>query len=164
MSIKKGDKIKVDYEGKFENGEVFDSSKHGDHAHPIEFEVGQGQVIKGFDEAVVGMEKGEEKKFEINPDEGYGEYREELKKDIPKDALPKEQEPKEGMMLMLSAPDGRQFPAKIEKVEEDKIIIDLNHPLAGKKLFFDIKIVDIEEGSETEKKEESGNNNSEESQ
>ena len=62
--IKKGDKLKVDYEGRFEDGEVFDSSSHGDHSHPLEFTVGEGHVIKGFDDAVIGMKKGEEKEFE----------------------------------------------------------------------------------------------------
>ena len=79
---KKGDTVKVDYEGKFENGEVFDSSKREGHEHPLEFVVGEGMVIKGFDHAVEGMEEGQEKEFTINPMDGYGERREELKQKI----------------------------------------------------------------------------------
>jgi len=142
MKIKKGDKVKVEYEGKFESGEVFDSSKA--HGNPLEFVVESGQVVPGFDKAIDGMEKGEEKEFKIEPKEGYGEHKDELKKEIPRDMLPKDQEPKEGMILMMQAANGQKFPAKIAKVEKDKITIDLNHPLAGKKLIFKVKVLEIE--------------------
>lgn len=145
MAIKEKDKVKLDYEGKLEDGHVFDSSKHGEHSHPLEFVVGSGMVIKGFDEAVKGMEKDEEKEFSIEPEDAYGQYNPELKRDIPKNVLPPEQEPKEGMMLGMRTPDGQTIPAKIVSVDKDKITIDVNHPLAGKKLFFKIKILDIEE-------------------
>src|SRR3989344_4501846 len=116
MIAKKGDKVKVEYEGKFEDEVVFDSSKHGDHSHPLEFEIGAGHVVPGFDFAIKGMKKGEEKEFTLEKDDAYGDYREDLKKEVPRNLLPKEQEPKEGMILMLGTPDGRQFPAKITKV------------------------------------------------
>lgn len=140
--ISKGSKISVDYEGRFESGEIFDSSKHGDHSHPLDFEVGSGQVIPGFEKAVMGMHLGEEKEFVIEPSEAYGELNEELKKEIPRNSLPPEQEPKAGMTLIVSTPQG-QFPVKIVDVKGDKIVIDLNHPLAGKKLIFKIKILSI---------------------
>jgi len=140
MAIKKGSKLVVEYEGKFENGEVFDSSKNSE-AGPLKFEAGAGKVIKGFDEAVMGIEKGEEKEFSINPQDAYGEYNPKLKKEIPRNMV--QGEPKAGMMLVIGTPDGRKFPAKIEEVTEEKIVIDLNHPLAGKKLFFKIKILDV---------------------
>ncbi|MBU2639243.1 MAG: peptidylprolyl isomerase [Nanoarchaeota archaeon] len=143
MAVKDGDKVGVEYEGKLENGEVFDSSKHGEHSHPLEFEVGKGQVIKGFDEAVLGMEEGEEKEVTIKPEEGYGPRNEQLVKKFPKDKLPADQEPKEGMMLAVGLPDGRKIPARITKVEEKEIEVDLNHPLAGKVLIFKIKVVKI---------------------
>ncbi len=109
--IKKGNKIKVDYEGKFEDGKVFDSSKHKDHSHPLEFTVGEGQVIKGFDEAVIGMKKGEEKEFSIEPKGAYGEHRAELKQKIPKDQLGENlPELKKGMVLMMQTPDGQKMP------------------------------------------------------
>ena len=143
MEVKKGSKLKVEYEGKFEDGEVFDSSSHGDHSHPLEFEVGAGDVIKGFDDSVLGMKKGEEKEFTLEPDEAYGQPNPELKQDIPRDVLPKDQKPEAGMILMMTTPDGHQMPAKILEVTEDKITLDLNHPLAGRKLIFKIKILDI---------------------
>jgi len=143
MIIEKGNIVKLDYEGRFEDGQVFDSSKRGEESHPLSFEVGSGKVIKGFDEAVIGMEKDEEKEFEILPENAYGEYNAELKKDIPKSNLPAEGTPKVGMGLMMTMPDGSQVPSQIMAVDEEKVTIDLNHPLAGKKLIFKIKIVDI---------------------
>ncbi|NCO10990.1 peptidylprolyl isomerase [Candidatus Pacearchaeota archaeon CG_4_9_14_0_2_um_filter_39_13] len=144
MKVKKGDKIKVSYEGRFEDGTVFDSSEK--HGQPLEFIAGVGQVVPGFDKEVIGMEKGEEKEIVIEPKEGYGELNPDLRKAIPRDMLPKDQEPKEGMILMMQAPNGQQFPAKITKVDEKTITIDLNHPLAGKKLMFKIKMEDIDSG------------------
>lgn|SRR3989344_5294343 len=141
--IKKGDNVSLDYEGRLEDGEIFDSSKHGDHSHPLEFQVGSGQVIPGFEESVLGMEKGQEKEVTIESDKAYGAYNEDMKKDVPRNALPKEQEPQVGMILMLGTPDGQQFPAKITEVTTEKVTIDLNHPLAGKKLVFKIKVLDI---------------------
>jgi len=142
--INKGSKVKLDYEGRLESGEIFDSSTHEDHSHPLEFEAGSGQVIKGFDDSVMGMKIGEEKEFSIEAKEAYGDYKPELKKDIPRSDLPKDQEPKPGMILMVGTPDGRQFPIKIAAVTDKTVTIDLNHPLAGKKLIFKIKIVDVE--------------------
>jgi FKBP-type peptidyl-prolyl cis-trans isomerase 2 len=144
MVVKKGDKIKVDYTGTLDNGTVFDSSMHGDHSHPIEFEVGAKQVIKGFDDAVVGMKKGEEKNITIKPEEAYGKYDPKAVQKIPRKHLPKEgPEPKAGMMLAFNTPDGRQFPAVIKEVTESEIIVDMNHPLAGKTLHFKIKVVEV---------------------
>jgi len=144
MAIEQGDKISVEYTGKLESGEVFDSSTRGDHTHPIEFEVGAGNVIKGFDDAVRGMNEGEEKQITLTSEQAYGEPNPELKKDFPKSSLPAGQEPEVGMMLMLSTPQGQQMPSKIIAVDDEKITIDLNHPLAGKTLIFDIKIAKIE--------------------
>lgn len=141
--IKKGDKVKVNYEGRFESGEVFDSSSHGDHNHPLEFTVGEGQMIPGFEKNIIGMQKNQEKEFTIEAKEAYGEMNPNLVKEIPRKALPQDQEPKENMQLMVGTPDGRQFPARISKVTEDFVTIDLNHPLAGKKLIFKVKIIEI---------------------
>ncbi|RLE45883.1 peptidylprolyl isomerase [Candidatus Woesearchaeota archaeon] len=141
MSIKKGDKIKVEYTGTLEDGTVFDSSEK--QGKPLEFEVGSGQVIKGFDDAVIGMEKGETKQITLSSDQAYGEHRPELIKKVPRDQLPKGQEPKAGMFLMMRLPDGVQLPAKITEVSDKDVTIDLNHPLAGKSLNFKIRVVDI---------------------
>lgn len=146
MTIKKGDVVKVEYEGKFEDNTVFDSSSHGDHSHPLEFEVGAGQVIKGFDDAVVGMNEGDEKEFSIEPADAYGERDNEAIKEFPRDSLPEGQEIEAGGVLMASTPDGRQIPVKIHEVNDKSIKVDFNHPLAGKKLIFKIKIVGIGAG------------------
>lgn len=144
MKAEKGSKVKVEYEGKFENGTVFDSSNKTGKSVPLEFVVGEGKVVKGFDEAVLGMEEGEEKEFKILPEDGYGKIRDDLKQEIPKTNLPQDKEPEKGMVLMLSNPKGQQFPAIIDEVKETTIVLDLNHPLAGKKLFFKIKLLSIE--------------------
>jgi len=139
---KEGLFVSLDYEGRLESGEVFDSSKHGDHSHPLEFQVGSGQVIPGFDSAVKGMKVGEEKEFKIIPSEAYGEYNPQLTKEIPRNTLPKEQEPKVGMTLLVGTPQG-QFPVTITKVSNENVTIDLNHPLAGKTLIFKIKVIGL---------------------
>ena len=140
MPVKKGDKVKVEYKGTLDDGAVFDTSEG---KAPIEFEVGAKKVIPGFDNAVVGMEKGEEKEVKIKPEEAYGILRPDLVKKIPRTVLPKDQEPKPGMMLMMTTPDGKQFPTRLTEVTDKEVTLDLNHPLAGKTLNFKIKLVDI---------------------
>ena len=140
-TVAKGDIVKVDYTGTFDDGTVFDSSEK--HGHPLEFEAGSGQVIKGFDDAVMGMKKGEEKKIVIPPAEAYGEVKAELHKKVPRAQLPQDQEPKVGMVLAVGLPNGQQFPARIVAVTKDDVTIDLNHPLAGKTLHFKIKVAEI---------------------
>lgn len=139
MAIKKGDKVKVDYTGTLEDDAVFDTSEG---KQPLEFEAGSGQLIKGFDEGIIGMEKGEEKEIKLEPADAYGDVKPELLKKIPKEQLPKEPEPKAGMVLLMKTPDGQQFPAKIEEIGDKEVTIDLNHPLAGKTLVFKVKVVD----------------------
>ncbi|MGQ9722330.1 MAG: FKBP-type peptidyl-prolyl cis-trans isomerase [Candidatus Jordarchaeum sp.] len=138
MPIKKGDKVKVEYTGKLDDGTIFDSSEG---RQPLEFEVGSGRIIKGFDQAVMGMERGEEKEFSIEPNDAYGDHDPDLLKKIPRDKLPAEAEV--GMMLMLKTPEGVQIPAEITEITDADVTIDLNHPLAGQTLNFKIKIVDI---------------------
>jgi FKBP-type peptidyl-prolyl cis-trans isomerase 2 len=141
MSIKKGDKIKVEYTGTFEDGKVFDSSEK--HGKPLEFTVGAGQMIKGFDEAVIGMEKGEGKEITLQPQDAYGESRPEMIQKFPRDQFPKDNEPSVGMMLMLRTPEGQQMMATIKEVTDKEITLDLNHPMAGKVLNFKLKVVGI---------------------
>ncbi len=138
----KGQMIKVEYEGRFENGEVFDSSSHGDHSHPLEFELGAGTVIKGFEKAVENMNEGDEKEFEVLPEEAYGERNEELIQEIPKESFGDNPHVKEGATLVLQTPQGK-MPVQVKEIKGDKVVLDLNHPLAGKKLIFKIKVVGI---------------------
>jgi len=143
MAIKKGNMVTLDYEGRFEDGEVFDSSKHGDHSHPLTFKVGEGQVIQGFDKAVIGMDIEQEKEFSIPPEEAYGMPDERLFQEIPRQALPSDPQPEKGMTLVMRTPQG-DLPVMISEVKEDSVILNLNHPLAGKTLIFKIKILAVQ--------------------
>ncbi|MFH1972452.1 MAG: peptidylprolyl isomerase [archaeon] len=144
MKVKKGDKIKVEYTGTLEDGTVFDSSET--HGQPLEFEARTGMVIKGFDEAVIGMEKDEEKEITLKPTEAYGERNEQMIQTIPKDKLPPEAE--EGAMLVMGLPNGAKMPVKIIKMDDKEATLDMNHPLAGKTLKFKFKVVEITEVKE----------------
>jgi len=143
--VKKGDKVKVEYTGKLEDGTIFDSSDK--HDAPLEFIVGQGQLIKGFDNAVVGMKKGEEKEVTLKPEEAYGPHRPELVKEMPRESFQVEQDIKPGMMFMVQVQDGRQIPVRVSDVSDSTVTIDLNPPLAGKTLVFTIKVIDIFENT-----------------
>ena len=152
MKVEKGNIVKVEYEGRLQNGEIFDSSKK--HGQPLEFEAGAVQVIKGFDEAIIGMAVDEEKEITIKPEDAYGIKKDEMIKEFPKDKLPKEREPKVGDVLGMVLPNGQQMSAAIVEVAKDTVKLDLNHPLADKTLIFRIKIVDISEKKAEEAKEE----------
>ena len=142
QTAKAQDTVFVHYTGTFDDGTVFDSShKNGE---PISFKLGEGRVIKGFDLGVTGMQVGEKKKIKIAPEEAYGTHRPELVQNIPRDKLPKDQEPQVGMMIGIRAPDGMQFPAIITKVTASEVTLDLNHPMAGKTLNFELELVKIE--------------------
>ena len=139
MPIKNGDKVKIEYAGTLDDGTVFDSSEVHE---PLEFEVGAKQVIKGFEDAVIGMEKGEEKFIRLEASEAYGNPSNQLIKKVPRDKFPKE-ELKPGMMLGVSLANGAEVPAKITEVTDTEVTIDLNHPLAGKALNFKIKAIEV---------------------
>jgi len=144
MAIEKGNKVKIEYEGSLDNGKVFDSSEK--HGQPLEFFIGEGKVIPGFENAVIGMEKGQEKTVKIESKNAYGEKRPELMKKIPKTQLPKEAQDKvqPGMVLGMQTPQGQQASVMVVDVGEDDITLDLNHPLAGQNLTFKIKVVGVE--------------------
>ncbi|MBI2572646.1 peptidylprolyl isomerase [Candidatus Woesearchaeota archaeon] len=142
-TIHKTDLASIHYTGTLEDGTVFDSSEG---RNPLQFEVGAGQVIPGFENAVEGMKLNQEKSVTIPAAQAYGEHKEELLKEIPRAALPKDgPEPQVGMQLLVHAPTGQRFPAMIAKVDADNVTLDLNHPLAGKDLTFKIKLVGINE-------------------
>ena len=140
MPVKKGDKVKVDYVGSLDDGTIFDRSDA--QGQPLEFEVGSGDVIKGFDDAVIGMNAGESKKIVIQPEQAYGANNPKMVQTVPRDKLPPG-DPKPGMVLMVSLPNGQQIPAKITTVAATTVTIDLNHPLAGKVLHFEITLKEI---------------------
>ncbi|MCP4023078.1 MAG: peptidylprolyl isomerase [Desulfobacteraceae bacterium] len=139
QEVKSGDTIKVDYTGKFENGDVFDTSEG---KTPLKFTVGAGMLIKGFDQAVMGMQVGDKKTITVQPEEGYGIRNEEAFVDIPRANIPEDIPLTEGLAITLSDPDGRPIPAMVAEITDDNVKMDLNHALAGKVLEFDIKVVE----------------------
>ena len=143
MAIKNKDKVTLDYEGKLETGEIFDTSKHEEHSHPLTFVVGEKQVIPGFEKAVLGMNVDEEKEFEIAPEDAYGMPDERLFQEVPRNVLPSEPQPEVGMTLIMQTQQGN-IPVMISEVKENSVILNLNHPLAGKKLIFKIKVLKVE--------------------
>jgi FKBP-type peptidyl-prolyl cis-trans isomerase 2 len=140
MKIEKGNKVKVHYTGTLDDGTKFDSSEGRE---PLEFTVGENKVIPGFENALIGMEKGEEKDIKLLSKDAYGESNPMMVQEVPKTNLPANLEVKEGMMLMLKTPDGQQLPAKVIENKETSIMIDLNHPLAGKDLNFHLKVEEV---------------------
>ena len=138
-AIKSGDTIAVDYTGKFENGDVFDSSEG---RQPLTFTVDTGMLIKGFDQAVIGMKKGESKTVTIPPEMGYGPRDEEAMDEIPRAQFPQDMSLTEGLELQLQNPAGQPVPARIASINETNVTMDVNHFLAGKTLVFDISIAE----------------------
>jgi FKBP-type peptidyl-prolyl cis-trans isomerase 2 len=138
MKVEKGKTVKIEYEGKLDDGTVFDSNVGKE---PLEVTAGVGQLIKGFDAQLIDMEPGQEKDFKLEPADAYGDVNDQLVKEVPKDKIPPEA--KVGTMLALSTPDGMKIPATITKMEGESVTIDMNHPLAGKSLNFHIKVTDV---------------------
>lgn len=140
MKAKINDKVKVHYTGKLTSGEVFDSSRDRD---PLEFTVGGGQMIKGFDEAVNGMEMNEQITVTIPSSEAYGNKRDDLIQEIPRTQLPEDMQPEVGQKLVATNDLGHQTQVAVTAVSAEAITVDANHELAGKDLVFDIELVAI---------------------
>ncbi len=132
--------VSVDYTGTFEDGEVFDSSKG---RRPLEVHMGAGQMIAGFEKALQGMALNEKKSFTLSPEEAYGERDESLTREFPAKDVPEGMNPQAGQTVALNTSDGRQIPAQITEVSEESITLDLNHPMAGKTLNFEVQVVNI---------------------
>lgn len=140
QKVKSGDKVKVHYHGKLTNGETFDSSSG---RQPLEFEVGSGMVIKGFDTGVTGMVVGEKKTINIPFNDAYGPRSAEMVIDMPRENFPAEMQLEVGMPLMMSNDSGQNFEVIVMQIKEDSVELDANHPLAGQDLVFDIELVEI---------------------
>ena len=138
--VETGDNIKVHYTGTLDDGSVFDSSEGRE---PLEFTAGAGQMIKGFDDAVIGMKVGEVKTVTILAEDAYGLHSDELILTFPKDTLPEGMDPKVNDKLALTQSDGRQVPVVVIEVTETDLIVDANHELAGKDLTFEIELVEL---------------------
>lgn len=140
QQAKAGDLVKVHYTGKLTSGKEFDSSVGRE---PLEFTIGAGQMIKGFDAAMPGMQLGEKKTIEIAPEDAYGVKSDEAIIPFPKQNVPAEMKLEIGMTLTLSDQNGQPFPVIVAEIKEDVIILDANHFLAGETLVFDIELVEI---------------------
>ena len=140
QQVKKGDKVKVHYHGRLASGETFDKSEGRE---PLEFEVGSGMVIKGFDEGVTGMVVGDKKTVNIPFDEAYGPRNPDMIIEMPKERFPKDMELEVGMPLGMSDGQGQQFQVVIVEIKDEVVLLDANHPLAGHDLIFDLELVEI---------------------
>jgi peptidylprolyl isomerase len=138
--VKAGDVVKVHYTGTLVNGEKFDSSEGRE---PLEFTVGAGQMIKGFDAAMPGMVVGDKKTINIAPIDAYGEKSDEAIIEFPKENVPADMKLEPGMQLTLSDQAGNPFPVTVAEIKDDIIILDANHFLAGQELVFDIELIEI---------------------
>lgn len=137
---KQGDTVRVHYTGKLEDGTIFDSSVDRD---PLEFMIGQAQIIPGFEAAVLDMSPGEKKTTTLQPEEAYGPYLKQLLLVVGRKELPPDLKPQVGIQLRMSRPDGASMVARIAEVTEASVTLDGNHPLAGKTLIFEIELVEI---------------------
>lgn len=144
QQAKQGDKVKIHYHGKLEDGTTFDSSAGRE---PLAFELGSGMVIPGFDAGVTGMAVGEKKTIHIPFMDAYGPIDENAIFEFPKEQFPADMQPEAGMQLMMNNGAGQQFPVTIKEVKETAVVLDANHALAGKDLTFDLELVEIEGGN-----------------
>lgn len=142
MKARQRDKVRVHYKGTLEDGTVFDSSEGRE---PLEFEVGAGQVIEGFEKGVMGMKEGEEKQLSLPPEKAYGPHREDRVGKLPKEQV-RDPNVQPGSSIQVQTKEGGPIQAKVLQVEEDGVVVDINHPLAGKTLNFEVRLVGLERG------------------
>ncbi|UCC95702.1 MAG: peptidylprolyl isomerase [Candidatus Omnitrophota bacterium] len=140
MGIQKGSKVSFDYKLTVDGQTVDSSEEKG----PLEYIHGEGQIIPGLAKQLEGLGTGDERVIQVSPEEGYGLVDSRAFQEVPKTSLPEGLDPKVGMYLRAQGPDGQALPVKITEIKESSIIIDLNHPLAGKTLTFEVKIVSVE--------------------
>jgi FKBP-type peptidyl-prolyl cis-trans isomerase SlpA len=146
IQVKENNTVKVNYTGKLADGQVFDSSEGRE---PLEFTLGQGQLIPGFEKGVIDMKLNEKKTITIAKEEAYGDVNEQLIQEVEKAHLPQDMAPEVGMGLVSKDPDGNEINLLVVEVKEESIVVDGNHPLAGKELTFDLEVVEIKETQNT---------------
>ena len=135
-----GKTVKVDYTGRLDNGSVFDSTKD---QQPIQFVLGENRLIRGFEQAVLGMSPGESKSVKLKPEEAYGSRRDDMVVTIDRNGLANEVEPQVGQKVEVKSQDGSAIGATVTEVTESQVTLDANHPLAGQTLIFDIALVEV---------------------
>jgi FKBP-type peptidyl-prolyl cis-trans isomerase 2 len=140
--VKENNTVKVNYTGKLSDGQIFDSSEG---KKPLEFTLGQGQLIPGFEKGLIDMKLNEKKTITIPKEEAYGEVNDDLKLEVKRTELPQDMTPEVGMGLVSKSPDGQERNLLVVEVNEESIVVDGNHPLAGKDLIFDLEVVAIKD-------------------
>lgn len=138
--VKSGDQVRVNYTGTFEDGTVFDSSEGND---PMEFTVGAGHVIPGFDEALIGMHPGATRKVEVSPEQGYGLHVPEMVAEVERKLIPDDQRLQVGGYLEVTLESGEELEVQVVELTDEIATLDANHPLAGKTLHFEIELLDF---------------------
>ena len=139
-----GDLVRIHYTGRLDDGRTFDTSREGE---PLEFTLGDGAVIPGFEEAVVGMTPGETKTVSLAPEDAYGPHRPEMVQEVERGLLPANMQLKPGLQLQAQSRDGEPLLLVVREVADDKVTLDANHPLAGERLTFDIELVELDEAA-----------------
>ncbi len=142
QKVENGLYVSVDYTGTLESGEVFDSSKDRE---PLEVHMGAGNMIPGFESALMGMTLNESKTFTLSPEEAYGHRDDSRTYDFPRSEIPQGMEPEVDQILALTNPDGQQIPARVDRMDDETVFFDLNHPLAGESLTFAVQVLGISE-------------------
>ncbi|MFT5761709.1 MAG: FKBP-type peptidyl-prolyl cis-trans isomerase 2 [Polaribacter sp.] len=145
IQVKENNTVKVNYTGKLADGQVFDSSEGKE---PLEFTLGQGQLIPGFEKGLIDMKVNEKKTITVAKEEAYGEINDALKQEVQKTELPKDITPEVGMGLVSKSPDGQEMNLRVVEVTDNSIVVDGNHPLAGKDLIFDLEVIEIKDTAE----------------
>lgn len=145
--VKENNTVKVNYTGKLSDGQIFDSSEG---KQPLEFTLGQGQLIPGFEKGLIDMKLNEKKTITVAKEEAYGDVNKDLIQEVKKTELPQDMTPEVGMGLVSKSPDGQEMNLMVVEVKEESIVIDGNHPLAGKELVFDLEVIEIKEATVTE--------------
>jgi peptidylprolyl isomerase len=141
---KQGDTVKVHYQGTLTDGTVFDSTHEQE---PLEFTIGEGKIIPGFEESIVGMEEGQTKDVSVTPDQAYGDYNENGVVNFPRENLPEDINPELGMTLQMTTPEEQTVYVTVTEIEDETITLDANHPLAGKDLHFQIELLEVNSSS-----------------
>ncbi len=136
--VAEGDQVRVNYVGRFADGAIFDSSEGHD---PLEFTVGAGQVIDGFDQAVVGLKVGESRKVVVAPEDGYGAHLPEMVAEVERQQIPDHDKLMLGSMLEVGLEDGQSLEVQVVEISDSTVVLDGNHPLAGKELHFEIEML-----------------------
>ncbi|NTV24301.1 MAG: peptidylprolyl isomerase [Nanoarchaeota archaeon] len=144
MTLATGTKVKFHYTGKLQSGEVFDSSEGKE---PLVFEVGKEMIIPGLEKEIVKLSVGDKKTIEVSPEEGYGHEVADLLQEIPKAKFPQSMGLEKDAVVYLKTPDGQTIPARVKDVKEHTIVLDFNHPLAGKDLYYHVKVVSVRPAS-----------------